>query len=162
MFHLNITFIAFCTKYFRYCSVLYIFSRPNHLYLQWDTHRKPDIHAHAYVVHWERQLSSMMPEDIVCPGVRGCLLHVQIPLSWRLHACPCVWSHWPTCSHSVIIKNRPRAWHGVDRDKRSPLFWGCTVLQPFERTRSHIWGLATVPTDVKMNLLQSRQDHGQM
>lgn len=49
----------------------------------------------------------------------GGLLWVQIPLSWWLLACQCVWSHWATCSHSFIIKIVVGAWHG---DKRLPLF----------------------------------------
>lgn len=142
------TLITFCTKYFKILYISQGVYRSNMfpdlirgekvkpcIGLQWGiTYRKPDIYVHAHVVHRERQLSSMMSRDIVCPRVRGCLLRIQIPLSWQLHACPCVWSHWPTCCHSFIIKNRQGAWHGVDRDKRSPLFWGFTVLQPHECT----------------------------
>lgn len=79
-----------------------------------ESHTQTFLYVHAHVVHRERQLSSMMSGNIVCPGVRGCLPRVQIPLSWRLHACPCVWSHWPTCCHSFIIKSRQGAWPGVD------------------------------------------------
>lgn len=43
-----------------------------------------------------------------------------------------------------------RAWPGVDRDKRSPLFCGSTILHPFELTRVTHVGSTTVPTDLKI------------
>lgn len=86
-------------------------------------HRIPQETRHLYpCTCWDGWLSSMMSEDILCPAARDRLLHIQIPPSWWLHACPCVWSHRPTCFHSFIFKNRQRAWHGVDGDRRSPLF----------------------------------------
>ena len=45
------------------------------------TDKNEAIYVHAHIANSVRQLFSMMSGDIICLGVRDCLLLVQIPLS---------------------------------------------------------------------------------